>query len=164
MSDTTQAAELRNALRGLIDPVVAREGYELVELEMSSDRGEVIVRLYVDTVPPSSEAHGVSIEDCTRVSRQVSEMLDVSDPMEGEYRLEVSSPGVFRPLTKPEHFERVLGARVRVKTHEKLDGRRVFVGELLASSLDRLDVEVDGQRFEIPTMAVAKANLEPMLD
>ncbi|MEO1232110.1 MAG: ribosome maturation factor RimP [Myxococcota bacterium] len=164
MSDAIQAAETRDALRALIEPVVTQAGYELVELEMASDRGQAIVRLYVDTVPPSDEAHGVSIEHCTHVSRRVSEKLDETDPIAGEYRLEVSSPGIFRPLTKPEHFERALGARVRVKTHGKLDGRRVFVGQLHEASPDRLAVDVDGQHFEIPTAEVARANLEPLLD
>lgn len=147
-----------------IEPVVETEGYELVELELVSDAGGAIVRLYVDTVPPSTEARGVSIEDCTRVSRRVSELLDETEVVPGgEYRLEVSSPGVFRPLTKPEHFERSIGARVRVKTHEKVGGRRVFVGTLHELSPDRLVVEVDGTPFEVPRATVAKANLEPVL-
>jgi ribosome maturation factor RimP len=152
------------ALWALVEPVVEREGYELVDLELATDRAGAIVRLYVDTVPPSDASRGVSIEDCTHVSRRVGEVLDEADPIEGGYRLEVSSPGLFRPLTKPEHFERALGARVKVKTREKLGGRRVFVGQLRRRAGDRLQVDVDGQDFEVPIAQVAKANLEPLLD
>lgn len=151
-------------LWSIVEPVVEREGYELVELELSSDRQGAIVRLYVDTIPPSDATRGVTIEDCTHVSRRVGEALDASEPVEGEYRLEVSSPGLFRPLTKPEHFERALGERVRVKTHEKLDGRRVFIGLLRRRAEDRLAVDVDGAVLEVPLAQVARANLEPLLD
>jgi ribosome maturation factor RimP len=95
----------------------------------------------------------------------VSDVLDVEDVVPGEYNLEVSSPGLFRPLTKAAHFERAVGERIKVKTYEKQDGRRVFTGILEARDEDRLVVRVDdGQTFEIPLGSVAKANLEPHLD
>lgn len=151
-------------LWSIAEPVVEREGYELIDLELANDRSGAIVRLYVDTIPPSDASRGVTIDDCTHVSRRVGAVLDEVDPIQGEYRLEVSSPGLFRPLTKPEHFERALGSRVKVKTYEKLDGRRVFIGELRARAEDRLRVSVDGRELEVPLAQVARANLEPLLD
>lgn len=159
---TSQA--LVETLKRVVEPTVEREGYELVDLELAGDRKGPIVRLYIDTVPPSTETQSVSIDDCTHVSRCVSAILDETDPVTGEYRLEVSSPGIYRPLTKPEHFARALGARVRIKTYEKIDGRRVFIGTLREQTETCLQVEVDGQPFEVPTAQVAKANLEPVFD
>lgn len=165
MSGKTQAARIRDAVRGLVEKLLEREGYELLETEYVMDRGRPILRLYVDTIPPSTEGRAVSVEDCTHVSRFVSDVLDVEDVVPGEYNLEVSSPGLFRPLTKAAHFERAVGERIKVKTYEKQDGRRVFTGILEARDEDRLVVRVDdGQTFEIPLGSVAKANLEPHLD
>ena len=165
LSGKTQAARIRDAVRGLVEKLLEREGYELLETEYVMDRGRPILRLYVDTIPPSTEGRGVSVEDCTHVSRWVSDVLDVEDVVPGEYNLEVSSPGLFRPLTKAAHFERAVGERIKVKTYEKQDGRRVFTGILEARDEDRLVVRVDdGQTFEIPLGSVAKANLEPHLD
>lgn len=158
-----EPAALRARLLEQVDAVVTAEGYELVDLQLASDRGGAIVRLFVDTVPPSDAARGVSIEDCTHVSRRVGAALDADDPMPGEYRLEVSSPGLFRPLTKPEHFERALGERVKVKTFERLGDRKVFIGTLTSADEERLVVAVDGTDFEVPLASIAKANLEPLI-
>lgn len=155
---------LIEALHGIADPVVTREGYELVDLELASDRAGPIVRLYIDTVPPGDETRGVSIDDCSHVSRRVGEALDARDPVAGEYRLEVSSPGIFRPLTKPEHYDRAVGSRVKVRTHEKLDGRRVFIGTLRGRTEQVLELEVDGRPYEVPLSEVSRANLEPLFD
>ena len=148
----------------LVEPVVAREGYEVLDVELVMERGRAILRLYIDTVPPSTPERGVSVEDCTHVSRVVGDLLDVEDVVPGEYNLEVSSPGLFRPLTKPEHFARAMGERVRVKTYDKIHERRVFVGILTQHGDGHLTVNVDGQPFEVPLDGVAKANLEPLLD
>ncbi|MBX2812862.1 MAG: ribosome maturation factor RimP [Myxococcales bacterium] len=150
-------------LFALVNPAVEKIGYELIELEYASDSGGPVVRLYVDTIPPSSEEAGVSIEDCSQVSRRVSEVLDEHDPIDGNYRLEVSSPGVFRPLTKLLHLERAVGGRIQVKTTEKLGGRAVFVGTLSAISKGYLHLLVDKQEVEIPLDRIKKANLEPLL-
>jgi ribosome maturation factor RimP len=84
--------------------------------------------------------------------------------MGGDYHLEVSSPGLFRPLTKAAHYDRAIGARVKIKTFEKKDNRRVYTGILKAHAEGQLTVEVDGAEFLIPLDDVAKANLEPLLD
>lgn len=163
MGRTSHASEIAERVKALVDPVAAREGYELVDVEYVMERGRPVLRVYIDTVPPGSEERGVTVDDCSHVSRIVSDVLDVEDTIAGEYNLEVSSPGLYRPLTKREHFDRVLGQRVRVKTFEKQENRRVFVGTLLERREDQLIIEVDRARFEVPLGDVAKANLEPEL-
>ncbi len=160
MSETTTAERAK----ALVNAVVEREGYELVDVEFVTEMGRAILRMYVDTVPPGDEHHGVTVDDCSHLSRVISDVLDVEDAVSGQYNLEISSPGLFRPLTKTPHFERVIGQRVKVKTYQKIDGRRVFTGELIGISDDGvLTVEVDGHRYTMPVADVAKANLEPEL-
>jgi len=165
MSSTTRGTQVRKAVADLVDPVVAAEGYELVDVEWVMARGGPIVRLFIDTVPPGTPERGVTVEDCTHVSRIVSDVLDVEDVVPGGYTLEVSSPGMFRPLTKPEHFRRSLGERIKVKTYEKIEGRKTFTGRLDAREDNQVTVTVDdGTVFRIPATAIAKANLEPQFD
>ncbi|MBS0389356.1 MAG: ribosome maturation factor RimP, partial [Proteobacteria bacterium] len=94
------AAGLREKLIGLVEPLLANLGYELVDLEMSVGHGAGLLRVYID------RAAGVGIEDCEKVSREISALLDVHDPIPGAYRLEVSTPGLDRVLRTPAHFER----------------------------------------------------------
>lgn len=176
-----EAGPDRAALERLLEPVVSALGYELVTLELASERGGRILRLYIDTVPasfpvPEGRAPGevgVNVDDCALVSRRVGAVLDERveagvDPLPGAYRLEVSSPGLFRPLAKRAHFEGARGERVRVVAREKIDGRRVFVGRLVAVDGSGEDAVVvvavaEGERA-VPLTEVAKANLEPVLD
>ena len=130
---------------GLVEGVVATEGFELVDVEMTVDRGRSILRLFIDTIPPGTKERGVSVEDCSRISRVVGDLLDVEAPIESAYDLEVSSPGLFRPLTKAEHFDRALGERVKVKTFEKIEGRRVFTGKLTKREGEQITVERKGE-------------------
>ncbi|MEQ9496781.1 MAG: ribosome maturation factor RimP [Deltaproteobacteria bacterium] len=164
MTAKTQLRQTVERVKTLLDPVVEREGYELLDVEYVSDRGRMILRLYIDTVPPGTPEKGVTVEDCSFVSRTVGDILDVEEVIGDKYHLEVSSPGLFRPLTKPAHFDRVVGERVKVKTFEKLDGRRVFTGTLTAHEGGELTVHIDGTDFSLNLDNVAKANLEPELD
>jgi ribosome maturation factor RimP len=159
----SESRERVDRVRSRIAPVVAREGYELLEVELISERGRAILRLYIDTVPPGTKERGVTVDDCSHVSRIVSDLLDVEDIIDGQYHLEVSSPGLFRPLTKPEHFDRAIGAQVKVKTYEKIDGRRVFTGVLKGCERGILKLEIDGREYAVDLDKVAKANLEPTL-
>ena len=113
---------LRDTLTAMLRPVVEELGYELWELEYSPGRGNGFVRLYID-----AEA-GITVDDCERVSRAVSEVLDAEDPVPGQYTLEVSSPGLDRPLRTPEHFARFVGETVFVELAQPQDGRRRFAG------------------------------------
>jgi ribosome maturation factor RimP len=157
------AKEKLNAVTTLLEGIVAREGFELVDLELVTERGRTILRLFIDTVPPGTKERGVSVDDCSKVSRVVGDLLDVEDAIDGPYDLEVSSPGLFRPLTKEAHFDRALGERVKVKTYEKIEGRRVFTGTLTKREGQTIIVRVDGIEHALDLGRVAKANLEPEL-
>jgi ribosome maturation factor RimP len=160
MSGSRNKADI---VRNLAEGVVAREGFELVDVEFVVERGRNVLRLYIDTVPPGTKERGVQVDDCALVSRVVGDLLDVEEALDDRYTLEVSSPGLFRPLVKPEHYDRALSERVRVKTFEKVDGRKVFIGILQSREGSTLTIDVDGTPFTVDLAQVAKANLEPLL-
>jgi ribosome maturation factor RimP len=145
---------------GLVEPLVASLGLELVDVEYRQEGRAMVLRLSVD------REGGVSLDDCAQVSRELSEILDVEDFIQGYYTLEVSSPGLNRPLKKTADYERYRGRLVRVKTFELLpddagNPRKTFLGELLG--LDGMNVRIklkEGQTAVIPLDMVAKANLE----
>jgi ribosome maturation factor RimP len=147
----------REVLTALLQPVVEGLGYQLWELECSPGRGNGFVRLYIDAEP------GISVDDCERVSRAVSEVLDVEDPIAGEYTLEVSSPGLDRPLRTAAHFARFLGEDVFVELVHPQDGRRRFSGALRSADAQTIEVEVDGRRHVLPVGGIRKAHLVPKI-
>lgn len=114
----------RERLATLIEPVVERAGAELVDLEVAGTHGRPIVRAYVDTEV------GITLDECARLSRRLEEALESARAVPDRYVLEVSSPGLERPLRKRGHYERYLGREVTVRLHQKRDGRRRFVGAL----------------------------------
>jgi len=153
--------EILEKVRTIAAPLAAAEGLELVDVELAGAGGHPTLRLYID------KAGGVSLDDCTQVSRALSAALDVEDPIEGSYELEVSSPGLDRPLRTREHFERFAGEQVRVKTFGPLEdagSRKTFVGRLQGMEGDSVIVEAEGAVFRIPHKLVAKANLEPVFE
>jgi ribosome maturation factor RimP len=125
-----------------------------VELRREGTRAGRVLRLYLD------KEGGPSVDDLGRVSRQLSELLDAQDIVEGSYTLEVSSPGINRPLKKPEHFQRFIGKRVRVRTGDMIDGRRSFLGILSEVSGDTIRIEVEGKAYQIPFSMIEKSNYE----
>jgi ribosome maturation factor RimP len=144
---------LRERLIALIEPVLARLGYELVELEYTSGRAHAVVRLYIDR-----EA-GVALDDCERVSREVSSLLDVEDPIPSAYTLEVSSPGFDRVLRTRAHFGRFLGSRVFVELKEPRAGRRRYTGKLLTVDESGIALEVDQEQVAVTFTEIGKARL-----
>ena len=141
----------------IAEPVVTHEGLEMVDVEYRRESRGMVLRLYLD------REGGVSLDDLSRVSRQIGDLLDVHDTVPGTYTLEVSSPGVNRRLRRPEHFRRYIGQRVRVRTVNPMNGRRVFVGPLQAVEADGIQVAaLDGSRF-IGFADIAQANYEPEL-
>lgn len=150
----TNATVLR--VRELAAPLVETEGMEIVDIEFRSEGGRSgrILRLYLD------KEGGPSIDDLTRVSRQLSELLDVHDAVEGAYTLEVSSPGINRSLTRPEHYARFVGKRIRVRTREAVEGRRSFLGVLRAVLDDRIVLGQEGTEHQIPFSVIEKSNYE----
>ena len=146
---------LRDTLAALLTPLIEGLGYELWELEYSPGRGNGFLRLYLDA------AAGITLEDCERVSRAVSELLDAEDPIPGQYTLEVSSPGLERPLRTAEQFGRFVGETVFVENVQAVEGRRRFRGPLTAAGAETVEVEMDGQRWTLPISGIRKAHLAP---
>jgi ribosome maturation factor RimP len=144
---------LRERLIALIEPVLARAGYELVELEYTSGRAHAVVRLYID------REVGVALDDCERVSREVSSLLDVEDPIPSAYTLEVSSPGFDRVLRTRAHFGRFVGSRVFVELREPRAGRRRYTGKLLTVDESGIALEVDQEHVAVAFTEIGKARL-----
>lgn len=151
---------LQERLETLLEPVVTDLGYELllVEYNTGPGRGAGLLRLYID------HADGIAVEDCERVSREVSGVLDVEDPIRSEYQLEVSSPGLDRPLVKPAHFERFMGEEVKLQLLEPRMGRRRYRGHLLEVSGNVIRLRVDGQTEEFELAEIERARLVPDFD
>jgi len=142
----------------LLEPIVAGEGLELLEVEFVREREGWVLRLFIDK--PGGR---VGLDECTQVSRAVDTVLDVEDLIPHEYNLEVSSPGVNRPLKKPTHYQRVMGQKVKVKTFGPIGEppRKNFTGTLTEVAADAIAVDVEGAgSFRIPFKDIAKANLE----
>jgi len=140
----------------LAAPLAARAGVEIVEIEFRREGGRAgrVLRLYLD------KEGGPSMDDLSRLSRALGEVLDAEDAVEGAYTLEVSSPGINRPLTRPEHFARFVGKRIRVRTRETIGGRRAFLGILGKVVEDRITLAQDGTEFQIPFSMIEKSNYE----
>jgi ribosome maturation factor RimP len=149
---------IADELERLLEPTIAGLGYELSDLEVKLNGPDGIVRIFIDRLPD-----GVGVDDCETVSRQVSALLDVEDPIPGNYTLEVSSPGLDRRLRKVEHFERFMGEMVRIKLRFPLDGRRNFRGTLKSATNENVEVEVDGKMFQLPLATIESARLVPTL-
>lgn len=141
----------------LAAPLALQEGLEIVDIELKHEGGRSgrVLRLYMD------KQGGPSLEELSRVSRGLSELLDAQDDViAGAYTLEVSSPGINRPLKRPEHFSRYVGKKIRVRTREMIQGRRAFLGELLEVTAEKIAVKQDGARWEIPFSQIDKSNYE----
>jgi len=141
----------------LLQPGAEALGYELVAVELSGGDTS-IVRVYIDT------PNGVTVTDCSKASRQFSAILDVADPIASRYTLEVSSPGMDRPLAKPEHFKKVVGSDVKIKMATLVDGRRRFTGQLVEATDEFAVVEVDGEQTELLYDEMDRARLVPVYD
>lgn len=141
----------------LLLPGAETLGLELVAVELSGGDTS-IVRIYIDT------PNGVNVDDCAKASRQFSAILDVEDPISNKYTLEVSSPGMDRPLAKAEHFQAVVGHDVKIKMTTLVNGRRRFTGELIEATDQFAVVEVDGEQSELPYSDMDRARLIPVYD
>ncbi|MEX0731878.1 MAG: ribosome maturation factor RimP [Aquisalimonadaceae bacterium] len=146
---------ISETLTSLVEPVVTAMGYELVGVEYHPGRRDGLLRIYIDTET------GVTLDDCTRVSHQISGLLDVEDPIPGRYRLEISSPGLDRPLIKPADFERFAGAQVRVKLNDLWEGRRKIHGTLNGLQDGHVLIEEEGVVHAVPLDRIDKSNLVP---
>jgi ribosome maturation factor RimP len=147
--------EVVERIRTVAEPILAERGLELVEVELQREGRGWILRLYMD------RAGGVTLDDCQQVSEELGDHLDVEDLIDHPYHLEVSSPGLDRPLTREADFLRYAGKAVRITTHEAVEGQRNFRGRLagLEDGMVLLDL-AEGRRVRIPRGLIAKARLE----
>ena len=144
-------------LRSLLEPLVERLGYELVYVTLTESKTRAL-RMFIDA------PGGITVGDCEQVSRRVSDVLDVEDMIDGEYTLEVSSPGVDRPLVKQGHFEQAQGKNVSIRMQSPYLGRRKFRGSLLEVRRNAVLLEVDGESYELLYSEMQKANLVSEID
>ena len=142
----------------LVNPVVTAMGYELWGVEYLPQGRFSLLRIYID------KEGGITLTDCEQVSRQVTGVLDVADPIQGAYNLEVSSPGLDRPLFSLAQFARYIGSEVRLVLSAKLDGRRKFTGRITGTDPDHVQLEVEGNAITVPADAIDSARLVPDID
>jgi len=148
-------AKFEDKLTVLLRPAVEETGKELWGVEFVSAGKHSVLRIYID------HENGINVDDCAEVSRQVGAILDVEDPISTEYNLEVSSPGLDRPLFNKAHYQEIVGETVSVKLSIPLNGRRKFKGKLSAIENDSLIIIVDGEDYEIEINNIDKGNLVP---
>ena len=144
-------------LEDLIRPVVEGLGYEFWGMEYLAQGKDSVLRIFIETDLES----GISVDDCAKVSRQASSILDVEDPITGEYNLEVSSPGLDRPLFNLSQYEKYIGSIISLRLRVPFDGRRKFKGQLTALENDDVVIRVDQEEYLLPIDLIEKANLVP---
>ncbi|MEM6998649.1 MAG: ribosome maturation factor RimP [Pseudomonadota bacterium] len=143
------------ALVDLFETEVAAMGYELLGIELNQSTHGSILRVYID------KDEGIVVDDCVAVSRQLSGVLDVEDPIKGNYDLEVSSPGMDRPLFTAEQFKKFVGETIKLRLYEKYNNRRRFSGILKAVNDEQVVIDCDNEEFDVPFKLVEKARLVP---
>jgi ribosome maturation factor RimP len=144
-------------LQQILEPGARALGFEILAVELFGSGRSSTLRVYLDG------PGGVTLDDCTAVSRQLSALLDVEDPLAGRYTLEVSSPGLERPLTKPEHFRRFVGHKIKVQLTGARDGRRRFTGTLLHADDACIRLETEEATVELRLADIERARLVPEL-
>lgn len=164
---------LRERLIECIEPAVQDLGYELVDIEYAPGRSQAMLRVYIDWpggVAPEGVGHeadedrsfeGIGVEDCERVSRALSDLMDAEDPIPVAYTLEVSSPGLDRILRTPAHFARFAGQRVHVELAWPRSGRKRYTGLMSVVDDKGIELEVDGEPVTFKLDEIAKARLSP---
>jgi ribosome maturation factor RimP len=156
----TDPTTIRERLIELCAPVCAGSSYELVDVEYVHAQAGWVVRVYIDRPADLPPGAGIGFDDCERLSRELSAVLDVDDVIPGHYSLEVSSPGLNRPLKKEADFARFVGKKAKIRTrHPVGDSRRNFSGTLVAVAQGKVKIDVGDQVCEVPVDDVEKANL-----
>ena len=140
----------------IVEPVIEGLGYEVVDIDYRPHPTDGLLRIYIDG------PNGIVLDDCTAVSRQISSVLDVEDPIPGQFNLEISSPGMDRPLRKVVDFERFTGSTVKIKlTVPTLEGQRNFTGKLKGVENEEVVLEMDGETHYLPIDSIDKARIVP---
>jgi len=146
--------EIVDRVTNLVEPILSNEGMELVEIEYRREANGWVLRLYLD------KEGGVSLEDCSHISQEIERSLDVEDFILTPYTLEVSSPGLNRPLKREKDFVKYRNRLIKVRTFEPIEKRRQFKGKLVDFLENQIHMEIEGEIFRIPLSNVAKAHLE----
>jgi ribosome maturation factor RimP len=142
-------------LVNLIEPIVEGLGYECVGIDYNPHPKHGLLRIYIDS------ENGILVEDCSKVSHQISGVLDVEDPIQGNYQLEISSPGADRPFFKVSQFEQFIDSMVMVNLFKAIDGRRKITGLIKKVEDDIITLQDGDQIYEVPFNAMSKARLVP---
>lgn len=150
------AAQRKAEIEGLLGPTVKSLGLDLWGLELALSRAGGLLRLYID-----HSDRPVTLDDCEQVSREVSALLDVHDPITGNYTLEVSSPGLDRPLYRAEHYQRFIGSDARAQTGIPVEGRRRFQGRIASVEGDKVTLELETGPVVLAIADIEKAKLVP---
>lgn len=141
-------------LQLMIEPTIEAMGFQLWGMEYRPQGRHTLLRIYIDS------DKGVTIDSCAQISRQISGIFDVEDPVSGEYTLEVSSPGIDRPLFKLEQYAGYIGEWIEVKLRTAFDGRRKFSGTLKGLEAEDIVVQVDDHEFVLPFNSIDKAQIK----
>ena len=142
-------------LINLIEPIVEGLGYECIGIEYNPHPKHGLLRVYID------KESGVVVDDCTKVSHQISGVLDVEDPIQGNYQLEVSSPGMERPLFKLSQFEQFIGRTVKINLFKPIENRKKMTGLIHEVANEHIKIQEGDQLFDIPFHSISKARLVP---
>ena len=147
--------QVKHYLAEMLEPVIEKLGYECVRI-MTIGQANPTLQIMIDKTDDTE----VTVDDCAKVSRKLSKVLDEENPIENEYTLEVSSPGIDRPLTKPHHFERFKSNEVRIETTEAVDGRKRIKGVLLGiDASNNVHVNMDDKEYVVAFNNISKAKL-----
>lgn len=151
-------AGLEQKLTEMLEPSVEDLGFELVGIEFHSAGNKSVLRIYID------HEDGIFVQNCADVSHQVSAILDVEDPISSEYTLEVSSPGMERPLFKVSQYQEYIGEEVKLQLRMPITNRRKWKGVIAAAEGEIITLEVDGQQESFALSNIQKANIVPKFD
>lgn len=144
---------IETTLRDRLAAVVTTLGYEFVGCEFRQQGRDSVLRIYIDN------EKGITLDDCTKVSRQVSAMLDVDDPIQGNYHLEISSPGLNRPLFEPHQYQKFMGRSIKVRTYSPINNQRNFVGVLQQVNETDIHLLMDAEEVVLPFSDIEKAKI-----
>lgn len=145
----------KHYLQDLIEPIVEAEGFELVRV-LTIGQANPTLHVMIDTLDSKTD---ITVDDCAKVSAALSTMLDEKDPIADKYSLEVSSPGLDRPLTKPAHFARYVGYEIKLETEDKVENRKRFKGKLIHADNQNITLQMDDAEYVIPFALISKAKL-----
>lgn len=142
-----------STLKDQLAAIVTGMGYEFIGCELLRQNRSSLLRIYIDS------EKGITVDDCSKVSYQVSAMLDVEDPIQGEYNLEISSPGLNRPLFELKHYQKFIGSKIKVRLSSPIDRQRNFVGILVRANASEICLLIDEKEIVLPFSSIEKANV-----